>query len=107
MMERLRGLKSLVIDAVEHGSRAIEKVQKETARRPFALLEAIPPIAVPAKGVHLVHDTAVTATHTMIRVVNKVVGETLDVVLDTVEKAQASTPNGTAGREPADPVRDR
>ena len=29
-MQRWRGLKSLIVDAVEHGSRAVERVQKET-----------------------------------------------------------------------------
>ena len=44
-MKRWRGLKSLVRDAVEHGSRAIEKVHKETADKPFLILESIPAIS--------------------------------------------------------------
>ncbi len=73
-MERWRGLKSLVVDAVEHGSRAVERVQKETARRPFEILARIPPLEVPVKGIHVIHDTAVGGVHGMIRFVNKVVG---------------------------------
>jgi hypothetical protein len=37
-MERWRGLKAIVRDSVEHGSRAVERLQKEAAKRPFDLL---------------------------------------------------------------------
>lgn len=84
-MDRLRGLKSLVVDAVEHGSRAVERVQKETARRPFEILAMIPPLEVPVKGIQEIHDTAVSGVHGMIRLVTRVVGGTVDVVIDAVE----------------------
>ena len=84
-MQRWRGLKSLVVDAVEHGSRAVERVQKETARRPFEILAQIPPLEVPVKGIHEIHDTAVSGIHGMIRLVTRVVGGTVDVVIDVVE----------------------
>ena len=89
-MQRWRGLKSLVVDAVEHGSRAVERVQKETARRPFEILAMIPPLEAPVKGIHLIHDTAVGGVHGMIRFVNKVVGGSLDVVIDVVEHRRAA-----------------
>jgi hypothetical protein len=85
-MRRWRGLKSLVIDAVEHGSRAVERLQLETARLPFDILEQIPPLTLPVKGIHVIYDTSVKGTHGMIRLVNRVVGDTLDVVLDVAEK---------------------
>lgn len=88
-MERWRGLKSLVVDAVEHGSRAVERVQKETARRPFEILAQIPQIEVPVKGIHLIHDASVSGVHGMIRLVTQVVGGTLDVVIDVVEHRRA------------------
>lgn len=105
-MQRWRGLKSLVIDAVEHGSRAVQKVHMETAKLPFAALEAIPPLALPAKGVHQIHDAAVSGVYGMIRLVNKVTGDVLDVVLDGVEKGQAKepaqdAPKGPEGQPPA------
>jgi hypothetical protein len=88
-MQRWRGLKSLVVDAVEHGSRAVERIQKETARRPFEILAKIPPLEVPVKGIHVIHDTAVGGVHGMIRLVNKAVSGTLDVVIDVVEHQRA------------------
>ena len=94
-MKRWRGLKDLLRDAVHHSSRAIERVQKETARRPFEIVKAIPELRTPAAIVHTVHDAAVTATHWTIRGVNDVVSVTLDVVIDVVEagseKAEAAT----------------
>src|SRR5512132_120857 len=87
-MERWRGLKSLLVDAVEHGSRAVERVQKETARRPFEILAKIPPLEVPVKGIHVLHDTAVGG-HGIIRLVNKAVGGTIDVVIDVAEHRRA------------------
>jgi hypothetical protein len=98
-MERWRGLKSLIIDAVDHGSRAVERIQKETAKTPFEILEQIPPIAVPAKGIHEIHDAAVTGVHEMIRLVNRVTGEALDVVIDVVEKQRAAAGEGAAREE--------
>ena len=88
MTQRWRGLKSLLVSAVEHGSRKVEHLQKETAKLPFDILEQIPPLRVPVRGARQIHDTAVTGIHGMIRLVNRVVGETLDVVLDAVEETR-------------------
>jgi hypothetical protein len=103
MMERLRGLKSLVVDAVEHGSRAVERIQKETVGKPLDLLEQIPPLAVPVKGIHEIHDTAVSGIHEVIRLVNRVTGDTLDVVIAAVEKRQAEAAAEAAEAPPPEP----
>lgn len=106
-MKRWRGLKALVVDAVEHGSRAVEHIQKETARRPFEILEQIPPLQAPVKGIHEIHDLAVSGVHGMIRLVNKAVGGTLDVVIDVVEhrKERAAIQTSAAASEPEGPSR--
>ncbi|MFT3764924.1 MAG: hypothetical protein QM820_05315 [Minicystis sp.] len=67
----------------------------ETARLPFDILEKIPPLTVPVKGIRLIHDTSVAATHGMIRLVTRAVGGTIDVVLDVVE--QRAMPTGVSG----------
>ena len=84
-IERLRGLRKLIEDVVEHGSRAVERVQKETARRPFEIVEAIPAIGEPARVVHVLYDASVGGVHTMIRLVNRAVGTTLEAALDVAE----------------------
>ena len=87
-MKRLRGLRALVEDAVEHGSKAVEGVHKATAARTFFVLEAIPPIAAPARVVHVVHDLSLTGVYGMIRIVNRVVGKTLEVAIDVADEPQ-------------------
>jgi hypothetical protein len=86
-LELWRGVAALVRDAVEHGSRAVERIQLETARRPFAILERIPGISSPTKIVHDVHDASVAAVHETIRGVNVVVGATVDFALRKAEKS--------------------
>jgi hypothetical protein len=98
--ERWRGLAALVQDAVEHGSRAVERVQKATAERPFAVLEKIPSIATVAKGVHAIHDASVSTVHGAIRTVNRVAGRTVTIVVDAVK--ERGDGNGTAATTPAD-----
>jgi hypothetical protein len=83
---RWRGLVALVRDAVEHGSRAVEKVQLETAGRPFGLLEQIPAVAEPTRVVHVIHDATVSGVHGVIRAVSRAVGATADVVLRVAEE---------------------
>lgn len=96
-MRRWRGLKSLVVDAVVHGSQAVEHLQLETARLPFAILEQIPPLTLPVKGIHAIHDTSVKTTHEIVRLVTRAVGDTLEVVLDVVEARR-----GEGDAEPAE-----
>jgi hypothetical protein len=95
-MQRWRGLKSLLVDAVEHGSRAVERIQMETAKVPFDLLEAVPPIAVPVKVVHAIHDVSVAGVHGSIRLVARVVGHAADAVIDVIE-ARAAPPETGSG----------
>jgi hypothetical protein len=71
---RWRGLAALFADGVENGSRAIERVQLETAQRWFGVLEHIPPIATAARGLHMVHVVCVSSTHGVIRGVTRAVG---------------------------------
>ncbi|HKU40348.1 MAG TPA: hypothetical protein VJR89_19440 [Polyangiales bacterium] len=71
--QRWKGLVSLVGDAVEHGSQAVERIHMATARRPFQIIEQIPGIAAPTKLVHHVHDAIVTNTYQQIRFWNSLV----------------------------------
>ncbi len=75
----------LVGDAVEHGSHAVEKLQKDVAQRPFAVLEAIPGLAAPATVVHAAHDLMLGATHRSIRLANRLLGVLLDTVMVAAE----------------------
>jgi hypothetical protein len=83
---RWRGLLALVRDAVEHGSRAVEKVQIETAGRPFGILEQIPGVAEPTRAVHVIHDATVSGVHGLVRAVSRTVAATVDVALRVAEE---------------------
>ncbi|WP_428265873.1 hypothetical protein [Haliangium sp.] len=87
MNPRWRGVKDLLQDAIEHGSRAVERVQKQAAARPFDIVARIPPLTLPTQGIHAAYDLCVSAAHGAVRGVNRVVGGALDVVFDFAEHA--------------------
>lgn len=84
-MSRWRGVIHLVRDAVEHGSAAIEQLQKQAASTPFRVLESIPAVATPARLVHSLHDVVVSGVHGLVRQVTRGVGATAEVALDVLE----------------------
>lgn len=103
--KRLRGLRTLVGEMVEHGSKAVEEVHIATAARTFVVLEAIAPITKPAKVVHVVHDAYVGSVYGIIRAVTRVVGKTADVALDAAEGSEGSDhtdDTGGGGKRPPD-----
>jgi hypothetical protein len=85
---RWRGLAALVVDAVTHGSEAIERLQREVAARPFALLEQVPPIAPATKLVHIVYDASVSSTHGAIRLCARAVGGAVGLAFDVTEQTK-------------------
>jgi hypothetical protein len=82
MMDRWRGLFTLVGQAVDQGAAAIERVHLETAQRPFAILERIPLLAVPARSVHTIHDATASSAYALIRIVNDAAGKTIAAAID-------------------------
>ncbi len=91
-MRRWRGLAALVRDAALNASLAIERVHKETARRPFDVLERVPPLAAPVRGIHAIHDATVATVHGAIRLVSRAVAGTVDVVLGAAEGSDPDRP---------------
>ena len=83
-LAQLRGARQLFEEAVEHGSRAVERVHRATADRTFVVLEAIPPVEDAARVVHRVHDVVLGGVYGSVRGVNRVVGSVLTVVLAEV-----------------------
>lgn len=86
--KRLKGLVSLLQDAVVHGASAIEKIHLEQSQIPFQILEAIPQTARPTKMVHAVHDALVKGSYMSVRFVTKAVATTANVVLDSIQKEE-------------------
>lgn len=95
-IKRLRGLKSLLQDAVEQGASAVERVHLKTADRPFEVLRSVPPIEKPVEAVRAIHDTIVSGVYGSVRAVTRVVGKTLDVALDAMDEEKAAPAEGDA-----------
>jgi len=82
-----KGAAMLAVDAVVHGSAAVERVQLATAKRTFDILESIPVIAPPSALVRVVHDGITKITHTSIRGVARVAAGALGYrVADPAER---------------------
>jgi len=87
-MDQWRGLRALIEAAVDEGASAVERVHRATAARPFAVLDAIPPIAAPARGVRVVHDAILDTVYGSIRGINHLVGGTLASAIDALDQAE-------------------
>jgi hypothetical protein len=102
-MDQWRGLRALIETAVDQGASAVERVHRATAARPFAVLDAIPPIAAPVRGVRVVHDAILDTVYGSIRGINHLVGGTLASALDALDQAEdrAEEPAAPPSQEPA------
>jgi hypothetical protein len=85
-LARWRGLKALAQDMIEHGSRAVERVQKGTAERTFRALSCISPIAPLVRDIKSIHDSSVSLVHLTIRTVSRSVGTAADAAFDVLER---------------------
>ena len=101
--ERWLGLTALVRDAVVNGSAAVEQLQKETARRPFSVLEQVAPIAAPSRVIHALHNGSVTVTHAMIRLVARTAGNALEAVLDGPSPEEGAAQGTASGARMSGP----
>ncbi|MGH7435470.1 MAG: hypothetical protein ACRENE_07330 [Polyangiaceae bacterium] len=100
-IRRLRGAAELLGDAVEHGASAIERVHLATVARPFAILEAIPPTALVARGVHVAHDAIAQGVYGSIRMVTRLARAAVTTAIDIAGGASGSSGDAAA---PADAI---
>ena len=101
---RLRGLVSLVADAVEHGSRGVEQVHTTIGTRPFRLAAQVPALSAPADAARVVYERSVGATYSLVRLGNRAVKRAADLALDLAEaraEAEANAAAATAASPPA------
>jgi len=84
-MRRWRGLTDLAVEAVDQGTRAVERIHLWTAARPFDLLERLPPLAPPLRRARRLQEALVSRTYRAIRLANRGVGGVLGVALDAAE----------------------
>jgi hypothetical protein len=88
--KRWQGLNNLIRDAVIHGASAVEKIHLETAKVPFTILESLPVpfVAIPARGIHAIHDTSTKLVYSAIRGTTHAVTTAIDVGLETQPDVQ-------------------
>ncbi|MFO0616806.1 MAG: hypothetical protein U0414_29700 [Polyangiaceae bacterium] len=82
----------MIEGAVEHGSRAVQKVHLGTSARTFDVLAHVPVVAPPAAIVRVVHDGLTNAIYGTIRVVNKVAFTAIGAAMDAAEAGTSSDP---------------
>lgn len=83
--QQLHGLVDLLQATVEQGASAVERVQMEMSRRPFAVLERIPILKPPSHGVHVAYDGVVTLTYGAVRAITRLVGRAANLAIDSVK----------------------
>jgi hypothetical protein len=83
--EQLRGLAELVLDGYAGVVEQVEATHAELARVPFAVLEAIPVVAIPARGVAVVEGAIRGAVYASLKAAHAVarlaVARALDPIL--------------------------
>lgn len=88
---RWLGLSTLLGDAVEHATVAIQRIHMSTAQRPFSIIERIPPLTAPAQLVHEVHDSIVSNTYEQIRFWNATVQKVVHAALSHAPSEASTT----------------
>ena len=96
-LARWRGLKDLVVDAVDHGAAEVEKVHRESVRVPLELLARVPRLAAPARAVAGIADTALAATYGTVRLATRAAGAIAAVGLTIAAEVAASREAVTRG----------
>jgi len=105
--EQWRGFKDLLIDAVEQGTSAVERVHLEIARCSFFAVKQVPAIREPAHDVESVYNSLVSAAYASVRGVTRTVGSALDLAIDALETLPSHDERGAEGVAPARPDDER
>ncbi len=85
-VQRIRGAKDLGEEAIDALVVRIQEVHHTYGRVPFAVLERIPVIAGPAKGIEQVQQEIADGVYGAIRVANRLVGLAASRVLDQIDE---------------------
>jgi hypothetical protein len=101
-IDKWRGLKAMVQDAVEQGAAAVERVHLETAKRPFGVIKSIAPLEKPTEGIEAIHDTIVSGAYASVRLVNKLAGRAVDAALDVLEDTKGKGTADAAEQDESD-----
>ena len=85
-MEQIKGLITLVQEAIENGATSVEEVHRTIANKPLEALKNIEPIAGPLDSFQQIQDQTIGNIYETIRMVNAQVGDIARDLLDKTGK---------------------
>ena len=80
-VDEVRGLKDLMVAAINGGMTTIEQMHASIARRPFKALERVPVTRIPAAAVRVIHDGIAGGVYGGLRGLTKLAGSAADAAL--------------------------
>lgn len=96
-MQRLRGLKALIHDAVDQTADLVREGHESTARAVQGVIEHVAPLAGPVRTINAVRRVSTAGVLNTIKIVNRAVEVVSDAGMDLVTRLL--DPEGTAGAE--------
>jgi hypothetical protein len=84
-IKQLRGLNDLVGEALDAGVTRTEQIHRAIARRPYAVLERISPMAAPVRTVEFVESTITGSVYWTIRLATRISGVVVAQVLERLD----------------------
>jgi len=88
-VQQMRGIQDLVQTAVHEATNALEGAQHNVARKPYAVMERIWPIAHTASAVESVQMSITKRVYHSIRTANTIAGSLAALALDQLEKRES------------------
>jgi hypothetical protein len=93
-LQQIRGVADLIHDAVTHGVDVIEETHQAIARKPFALLKQIDPIAAPVRTLEHIERNIAGGVYQSIRLTNRLAATLSTQVLDWLEETERRKAKG-------------
>jgi len=81
-IRKLRGAVELVTDAVDAATTEAQRTHEAFARRPYAVLERIGPIAGPVRAIEGLHSVVMETAYGSVRVLNAIAGAVVTTAID-------------------------
>lgn len=78
VLKRIRGLKTLVFDAVEETTNLVQKTHESVSDKTLRYAQIVEPVAAPAETVHKVQRITATGVYTTIKLVNRGIDKITD-----------------------------
>ncbi len=92
-IRRLRGVVELLTDGVDAVTTEARRAHEAIARRPYAVLERIGPIAGPVRAIESVHAVVMETAYGSVRVLNAVAGAVATSLIDRLETRRRASPS--------------